>query len=695
MNENSDDTDDTKQSPWLKRARDAYTSSTTYFDANIRKQIEADLRQASGRHPAGSKYYSDVYKARSKLYRPKTRAAIRKNEAIAAAAFFSTDDVVNITPQDDSNKVQLASAKVMHELMQYRLKKSIPWFQVCIGAYQDAQTVGVVCSKQYWEYRKKEKIDRPCIDLRPVENVRIDPGAKWYDPINTSPYVIDMLPMYVADIKQKMVELDEKTQQPKWKPYSDGQILSAIKNSYDSIRATREDSRADSTENPTAVTDFTIAWVHENYMRHNGEEFVFYTLGTEFLLTDPAPLESVYFHGRPLVMGACIIETHKVYPSSIPRMTKDIATEINEVANQRIDNVKFAMNKRYFVKRNQQVDIRSLTRNVPASVTLMNDPDKDVKILETNDVTSSSYQEQDRLNLDFDDMAGNFSQSSVQSNRNLNETVGGMNILSSNSSQMSEYQLRTFSETWVEPVLRHLVKLEQYYETDEAILTLAGNKAQLVQKFGIDAITDDMLMQEFTINVNVGTGSTDPQKQVERFMFGMNSLTTLLGSAVMQKLNAEEVIIETFGKLGYKDGKRFFNLEDDPKYAQLEGMIQELQAALNAKNPPELVAAQVKKIEAEIAKIKAGSVKEGVESAFAAMQAGQVIVTMPQVAPVADSVMQSAGYQPPVPAGVDPNYPQPSGIPAPPLDVNQNTSPVLPPVPESAMRGVETPRFEQ
>ena len=71
--------------------------------------------------------------------------------------------------------------------------------------------------------------------------------------------------------------------------------------------------------------------------------------------------------------------------------------EINEVANQRIDNVKFAMNKRYFVRRNQQVDIRSITRNVPGSVTMMNDPDKDVKIQEPTTSRAAPTREQDRL----------------------------------------------------------------------------------------------------------------------------------------------------------------------------------------------------------------------------------------------------------------------------------------------------------
>ena len=98
---------------------------------------------------------------------------------------------------------------------------------------------------------------------------------------------------------------------------------------------------------------------------------------------------------------------------------------------------------------------------------------------------------------------------------------------------------------------------------------------------------------------------------------------------------------------------------------------------------------------AQISKLIAETVKTGVEAAFASMQAGQTIATMPQIAPIADVVMQGAGYQPPTPAGVDPNFPQPAAIAAPPLDVQQNTSPQLPPVPQQAdspMTGIETAR---
>jgi hypothetical protein len=44
------------------------------------------------------------------MFRPKTRATVRKHEAVAAEAFFSTRDVVNIEPQDDNDPVQKASA---------------------------------------------------------------------------------------------------------------------------------------------------------------------------------------------------------------------------------------------------------------------------------------------------------------------------------------------------------------------------------------------------------------------------------------------------------------------------------------------------------------------------------------------------------------------------------------------------------
>src|SRR3990167_11289610 len=75
----SSKTDDT--GPWLKLAQDAFSRSTNYFDNNYKQRWEDDLRMFQSKHPRDSKYISDNYKYRSRIFRPKSRSVIRKNEA--------------------------------------------------------------------------------------------------------------------------------------------------------------------------------------------------------------------------------------------------------------------------------------------------------------------------------------------------------------------------------------------------------------------------------------------------------------------------------------------------------------------------------------------------------------------------------------------------------------------------------------
>jgi precorrin-4 methylase len=60
------------------------------------------------------------------------------------------------------------------------------------------------------------------------------------------------------------------------------------------------------------------------------------------------------------------------------------------------------------------------------------------------------------------------------------------------------------------------------------------------------------------------------------------------------------------------------------------------------------------KMRAELDKLVSETVKNNVASAFAAMQAGEKIAMVPQIAPVADSVMATAGWRQPSPGGQDP-----------------------------------------
>ena len=188
------------------------------------------------------------------------------------------------------------------------------------------------------------------------------------------------------------------------------------------MRRAREGGRSDSKEDfKNAVTDYQTIWVVRNIFRIDNRDWLWYTIGVDVMLSDPVPVESVYLHcddgKRPYVIGSSVLETHKPYPCGVATLVKDLQAATNEVSNQRIDNVRLAMNKQYFVKEGNNVDIKTLLRNVPGGVVRMQNPQSDVNVVSTPDVTGSSYNEQDRINVDFDDLAGQFSQGSVQSNK--------------------------------------------------------------------------------------------------------------------------------------------------------------------------------------------------------------------------------------------------------------------------------------
>lgn len=586
------------QEAWLiSKAHEIYTTSTDYIDANITNTWERSLAHFNNEHAPSAKFRSQGYK-RSRVFRPKTRAMTKASEAALTNAMFSTQDVLDITPQDPTDQKQIASAAINKEILQYRLDRRMPWYQTVLGAFQSTKVYGLCISMQYWEYQKDTDVrpavdadgnlmldedgtplgteesivrkDELCCDLIAPENFRFDPMCDWRNPCKSSPYLLYMMPIYAIDALERMQQVDGKTGQPIWKKYALGELLATRRKNYDRTRQAREGRNRIDPADEQHGNAYTMLWAHMNIVNINGTDMVYWTMGTELLLTDPVPLTEVFPHlgegERPFTVGFSTIEAFRNYPAGDVELSSGLQEEINLIANQRLDNVKLVLNKRYYVKRGSQVDLDALIRNVPGGGVMMNNPQEDVQTVDTRDVTGSSYQEQDRLSVEMDELVGSFSQTSVQSNKNLNETVGGMEAMQSGAGAVQDYGLRIFFETWVEPTLRQLVKLVQFYETDQVIMSLAAKKAKLWQRFGVDEISDEILQQDLTVRVNVGVGNTNPQNKVERLMFAVKNAAGLpeMGS----RLKSQEVADEIFGTLGYKSAMRFFR--NDREQAQYE-----------------------------------------------------------------------------------------------------------------------------
>ncbi len=125
-------------------------------------------------------------------------------------------------------------------------------------------------------------------------------------------------------------------------------------------------------------------------------------------------------------------------------------------------------------------------------------------------------------------------------------------------------------------MLSQIVRLIQYYESDPIVLGLCGQKAKLMQKYGISEITDQLLENEVTIRVNVGLGAGDPQQRLAKFQSAVQVAMPLLQldqkfQTGEKKINSEAVMEEVFGAAGYRDGGKRFIIEGPPNQNPMAG----------------------------------------------------------------------------------------------------------------------------
>ena len=215
------------------------------------------------------------------------------------------------------------------------------------------------------------------------------------------------------------------------------------------------------------------------------------------------------------------------------------------------------------------------------------------------------------------------------------------------------------------------------------------NKPEIDPATGIQYLSNDVQRTRLMVALeDVPSSSSFRAQQLSSLSESVKSLPQDLQTVVMpfmidlMDLPRKQQIVEAI---------RNATGQADPEQLR-EQIKQELMFELKERE----LALREREIAAREKLIAAQTVQTGVQASYSAMQAGAQIAQMPQIAPIADVVMQGAGYQPPNPMGVDPNFPQPAAPVAAQAapEVQQNTSPAFPPVPDngtSPMQGIETP----
>lgn len=620
----------------LQIIKTAESINEQFLAAVQRSAWQQSIRAYRNQHLVGSKYTSPPYRNRSKIFRPKIRTAIRKNLAAAATAMFSTSDVVQIKAEFDSNPVKQASAAVLHQIVNYRLdrtatKSGIPWFLMAMSANLDAQLQGVCVSKQYWDYEvsveehdveedvpieepaiapnggpmfnldgtqmmttrieRKSRIertehvirDRPMVMTIPPEHVMVDPGAPWFDPTQLSTYLVVKFPMSIEDAMTMLANPGKPGRsQTEWLPLTRTELEQCASDmTSKSVRIERSGGVDRMETQKNAGTDNQIVWLYECFVRVGGADFTFWTAGNRFYASKVRTTREAYpeqFGARPYVYGYGMIESHNLAPMSAAESIMPLQVEANDTVNLRLDAMKQSLSPIAVVRQGTVFDWKQLHHRGAADSTVVVKNVDDLRFETTPPPNASAYQEMNLLNVDMDELTGSFAGSSVQANRQLNETVGGMRLLSGSANSVTEYDLRVWVETWAEPALRQAVRCVQWYEDDEHVFAIAGQRSKMLERYGVNEITDADLESEVSVSINVGIGSADPMQKLAKF--GMAMETIAKAAPFMDKkpvLNGEEFIKEVMGDAGYNDGMRFFSFQEAggaPSPEQIEAQMQ-------------------------------------------------------------------------------------------------------------------------
>jgi hypothetical protein len=582
---------------FLKIVSEAEEQALLYTNQANRRAWSDALKAYHNEHYNGSKYNRQEWRNRSKLFVPKTRSAVRKDMAAVSASLFGSVDAVNCSAGNEADPKQRASASVIQELVNYRTDRtsgraSMPWFLIAMGARQDAMMTGICLSKQYWKLELKQRggrwgpdIDRPDIHLFAPENYVIDPAADWLNPAQSAAFLILKYPMRVDEIERK-----QKHPIPalRWKNVSKDVLDTSIETAkYDqaAIRRARE-SGLDRYDETQTGYKFKVIWVFENFIRMDGEDWHFWSISDKDYLTEPRPVEEVYpeqFGERPVVKGYGAIDSHRIFPMAPVDSWRPLQTEVNDLRNLALDQIKQNVMPITKVVRGRQIDVDQIKRRSHGSSIIVTNKD-DVTWEQPPQLPASVPEMNRDLELEFDDLSGVANAATTANNNALGRTLGGLKLVAGAANAVQEFDIRVWITTWGDPVLAQLVRLEQYYESDPVVLGLCGERAQLFQKYGIDRIDDDLLEQEVTIRVSIGLGAGDPQARLAKFQTATQIAAPLLAqSKEFQtgewQIDPEAVMQEVYGAAGYRDGGMRFIKKGQPQPNPMGDLpVQKLQA---------------------------------------------------------------------------------------------------------------------
>lgn len=154
----------------------------------------------------------------------------------------------------------------------------------------------------------------------------------------------------------------------------------------------------------------------------------------------------------PFIMARYVPVQQELYGIGIPEIAESLQEELNDVRNQRMDNVNIIINRMFVANKYADIDFDSLI-SYPGNVILSNDINA-IRDLTTPDVTQSAYREEEIIKRDIDSATGEYPYSAGEPPQRRETATGIVKL-----QQASNIRFDTVVKMLEFTVLRNIAKM--------------------------------------------------------------------------------------------------------------------------------------------------------------------------------------------------------------------------------------------
>lgn len=306
---------------------------------------------------------------------------------------------------------------------------------------------------------------------------------------------------------------------------------------------------ADDTPNTTDRSQIKV-WVKELYLRVDFDGDGISELRKIVRCGDQI-LDNEIVDEAPFVSWCPVPMPHKFWGLSVADLAMQGQKTKTSIVRGQLDNMYLQVNGRYFGVKGK-VDFNSLLDSRPGGVVMMDAPGMAGRLDQGMGDLGAAAQMMEQEEQALENSTGWTRYSQGNDAKGLNDTYGGMQIITNKADMRTDLMARNLAEGFVD-LFRMMLKLVCQNQKKAELIRIAGEWVEMDPR---------EWKNQFDTEINVGLGVGNKDQQVGHLMALRQLQVTGLQMGTSTPEKIYELDTEIAKTMGFKSGERFFN---DPK----------------------------------------------------------------------------------------------------------------------------------